>query len=84
MLERKGILCKLSLRPITGRTHQLRVHCVHMGYPVLGDPQYNTAESKVLSDTMGLTTQLLCAKTLEFTHPITGIPMVLTSQLDVD
>ena len=82
VLERSGMLCKLALRPITGRTHQLRVHCAHMGYPILGDPQYHTADSKALSDTLGLTTQLLCAKTLEFIHPITGEPVILTSQMD--
>ena len=82
VLERNGMLCKLALRPITGRTHQLRVHCAHMGYPILGDPQYFSAESKALSDTMGLTTQMLCAKTLEFIHPITGERMHLTSQMD--
>ena len=84
VLERNGKLCKLTLRPVTGRTHQLRVHCAYMGHPILGDPQYNTADSKALSDTMGLTTQLLCAKQLEFTHPITGTPMCLISELDVN
>lgn len=83
VLERQGILCKLALRPITGRTHQLRVHCAHMGYPILGDPQYGTERSQALSREMGLTTQALCAKQLEFTHPITGETLVLTSQLDV-
>ena len=33
-------LCRLELRPITGRTHQLRVHCSYLGFPILGDPQY--------------------------------------------
>lgn len=84
VLERKGMLCKLALRPITGRTHQLRVHCAHMGYPILGDPQYGSEASKAFSDTLGLTTQRLCAKTLEFVHPITGKPIVLTSQMDVE
>ena len=84
VLERNGMLCKLSLRPITGRTHQLRVHCTHMGYPILGDPQYGSEDSKALSALLGLHTQALCAKTLEFTHPITGDPMVLISQMDVD
>ena len=84
VLERKGMLCKLALRPITGRTHQLRVHCAHMGYPILGDPQYGSEASKAFSDTLGLTTQRLCAKTLEFVHPITGKPIVLTSQMEVD
>ena len=35
----------LELRPVTGRTHQLRVHCAHRGCPILGDPQYSTAPS---------------------------------------
>lgn len=30
----------LALSPLTGRTHQLRVHCAHMGWPILGDPIY--------------------------------------------
>ncbi len=33
----------LALEPITGRTHQLRVHCAEMGWPVLGDNIYGTA-----------------------------------------
>ena len=73
----------LALQPITGRTHQLRVHCAHMGFPILGDPQYGSRESLVLSGQLGYTTQQLCAKMLRFSHPITGLPMTLTSQLDV-
>ena len=82
VLARNGMLCKLALRPITGRTHQLRVHCAHMGYPILGDPQYCTERSQTLSREMGLTTQSLCAKKLEFTHPITGQVLTITSQLE--
>jgi tRNA pseudouridine32 synthase/23S rRNA pseudouridine746 synthase len=33
----------LELEPLTGRTHQLRVHCAAMGHPILGDPVYGTA-----------------------------------------
>ena len=77
VLERSGNLCKLALRPVTGRTHQLRVHCAHMGYPILGDPQYGTEESR-----MGLPSQLLCAHSLEFDHPITGEKMRLVSKMD--
>ena len=83
VLERKGKLCKLKLRPITGRTHQLRLHCAYMCYPILGDPQYGTAESIVFSENLGIKTQLLCAKSLEFTHPVTGEPVTITSKLDV-
>ena len=35
-------LCWLALEPITGRTHQLRVHCEAMGFPIVGDPIYGT------------------------------------------
>ena len=83
VLERNGKLCKLKLRPITGRTHQLRLHCAYMGYPILGDPQYGSAESTAFSDSLGIQTQLLCAKILEFTHPVTGEPVTITSRLDV-
>ena len=83
VLERNGKLCKLKLRPITGRTHQLRLHCAHSGYPILGDPQYGTEESIAFSENLGIKTQLLCAKSLEFTHPVTGEPVTITSKLDV-
>ena len=83
VLERKAGITKLALRPITGRTHQLRVHCAHMGYPILGDPQYGSEASQALSRQMGLVSQLLCAKQLRFPHPITGESMRLSSQLDV-
>ena len=83
VLERKADTTKLALRPITGRTHQLRVHCAHMGYPILGDPQYGSEASQALSAQLGLTSQLLCAKTLVFPHPITGEQMELSSKLDV-
>ena len=79
VLEREEKSCKLSLRPITGRTHQLRLHCAYMGFPILGDPQYGSLESQRLSAELGLTHQMLCAKRLEFSHPITGESMILIS-----
>ena len=82
VLERNGVLCKLALRPITGRTHQLRVHCAHKGFPILGDPQYGSGESQRLSAELGLEHQMLCAKRLEFVHPITGEQMTLESNMD--
>lgn len=84
VLEQDEKLCKLSLRPITGRTHQLRVHCAHMGWPILGDPQYGTEESQAFSAELGLQHQMLCAKRLEFVHPITGEKMILESNMDVN
>ena len=82
VLERNEELCKLALRPVTGRTHQLRVHCAYMGFPILGDPQYGSEASQAFSAELGLTHQMLCAKRLEFTHPITGEQMTLESGMD--
>ena len=84
VLERDGKLCKLALRPVTGRTHQLRVHCAYMGFPILGDPQYGSEESQAFSETLGLTHQMLCAKRLEFAHPMTGEEITLESGMDVE
>jgi len=43
VLGRGGGLAWLALEPITGRTHQLRVHCATMGWPIVGDAIYGTA-----------------------------------------
>ena len=83
VLRRGDGITKLALQPVTGRTHQLRVHCAHMGYPILGDPQYGSEKSQALSETLGYSSQLLCAKQLCFPHPVTGEPLELFSELDV-
>ena len=84
VLDTDGGISKLALRPVTGRTHQLRVHCAHMGYPILGDPQYGSEESRTLSEKLGLSHQMLCAKTLEFVHPMTDEKMMLSSRMDAE
>ena len=81
VLERKDGCTLLALEPVTGRTHQLRVHCAHMGFPILGDPQYGTKESQNFSEKLRYTHQQLCAKKLKFTHPITKEILVLESKL---
>jgi 23S rRNA pseudouridine1911/1915/1917 synthase len=54
----------------TGRTHQIRVHCQHKGFPIVGDPLYGTGVEKQLNlPTQG---QCLQAIKLEFLHPITN------------
>ena len=82
LLETGNGVSKLSLQPITGRTHQLRVHCAYIGHPILGDPQYGSEASRELSSRYGLTSQLLCAKEISFTHPITGQTLTICSQMD--
>jgi 23S rRNA pseudouridine1911/1915/1917 synthase len=41
-----GSISLVKLKPITGRTHQLRVHCKSMGHPILGDPIYKNSNSQ--------------------------------------
>ena len=84
ILERRGQITKLALQPITGRTHQLRVHCAYMGFPILGDPQYSTEAATEISRQLGLSSQLLCAKTLTFPHPITDQVLTISSTLDAE
>lgn len=74
----------LELTPVTGRTHQLRVHCAYMGCPILGDPQYGTQSSLELSARLGLESQRLCAKQLRFVHPITGEEIFLQSRQEAE
>ena len=82
VLERQDGFTKLALRPVTGRTHQLRVHCAHMGWPILGDPQYGSPESMAASEALGLTCQQLCARELELEHPLTGQKLKLQSRME--
>lgn len=82
VLERRDAVSQLELHPITGRTHQLRLHCAHLGCPILGDPQYGSPESLAFSNQLGISSQLLCARELEFTHPITGSQLTLQSKMD--
>ena len=82
VLERREGCSLLELEAVTGRTHQLRLHCAHIGHPILGDPQYFTEESAAFSRNFGLQTQMLCARRLEFSHPITGEGLTLESVVD--
>ena len=55
---------------MTGRTHQLRLHCACLGCPILGDPQYGTEASRAFSQAHELPYQQLCAASLRFCHPL--------------
>ena len=81
VLERFEGHTLVELEPLTGRTHQLRLHCAHVGCPILGDPQYGTAESQGYSARFGYTHQRLCARRIEFSHPLTGEALTLESRL---
>lgn len=68
-----GEICSLlDVSLITGRTHQIRVHMLASGKPLLGDPLYYDEQSKVFSQQLGLSHQLLHCYQLSFVHPHTG------------
>lgn len=60
----------LELEPLTGRTHQIRIHCAFIGHPVIGDPFYGRS-LEVSSNEPHLKQHLLHASRLEFLHPVT-------------
>ena len=81
VLERFDGHTLVELQPLTGRTHQLRLHCAHVGCPILGDPQYGSPERAAFSERFGYTYQRLCAKRIDQTHPLTGKPITIESRL---
>ena len=60
----------------TGRTHQIRVHLSHIGYPIIGDSTYSNGKNR-----WNIEGQCLHAKCLDFVHPITGKKMHLEAEL---
>jgi 23S rRNA pseudouridine955/2504/2580 synthase len=66
---------------LTGRTHQIRVHLAHLGFPVAGDEKYGDfARNRELAK-RGLPRLFLHAAELAFTHPVSGEAMELESPL---
>lgn len=73
VLERRESLTLLSLTPVTGRTNQLRIHCAHLGHPIVGDEWYGAEKAR----------GRLClhAARLAFHHPAGGRWMEFESPL---
>lgn len=67
-LERIGNYTLMQFLLGTGRTHQIRVHCSHLGHPLLGDGTYGSNRSLKVN----LTGQALHARKLSLVHPISG------------
>lgn len=68
--------------PVTGRTHQIRVHTACMGHPIACDDKYGVNEFTEQMNSLGLKRLYLHAKTLAFTHPNTGVVMKWEAPLD--
>jgi len=91
ILERFRHYTRLSVQLETGRTHQIRVHLAHIGYPLLGDPVYGGRLQLPKNPTPRLTTllrsfrrQALHAAKLGFKHPLTGEPVEFEAPLPED
>ncbi len=76
VLKRYKKYTLLEINIETGRTHQIRVHLSHIGYPIIGDYIYSNGKNE-----FGIVGQCLHAKSLEFEHPITGKKMKLEAPL---
>jgi 23S rRNA pseudouridine1911/1915/1917 synthase len=70
----------LRAHPLTGRTHQIRVHAAALGLPLVGDPLYGGQKEHA---SFGEIVPRVClhAETIAITHPATNLPMVLTAPL---
>ena len=66
----------LEIKIETGRTHQIRVHLSHIGYPIIGDDVYSNGKNK-----WNISGQCLHAKSLKFKHPITGKELYIKAEL---
>ena len=76
VLKRYDKYTLLEINIETGRTHQIRVHLSHIGYPIIGDYIYSNGKNE-----FGVEGQCLHAKSLEFKHPITKKEMKLEAPL---
>jgi 23S rRNA pseudouridine1911/1915/1917 synthase len=67
----------------TGRTHQIRVHMAHAGFPVLGDRVYGGTKVARLGD-LSIDRQMLHAESLSLLHPVTGTPLTFSAPPPTD
>lgn len=75
LLRREAGNARMQLKPVTGRSHQLRVHMLALGHPILGDPLYATGGAAAFPRMM------LHAESLSLVHPATGERMRFQSQV---
>jgi tRNA pseudouridine32 synthase/23S rRNA pseudouridine746 synthase len=75
VIERQPDRTRLELAPLTGRSHQLRLHLAEIGHPILGDKLYASDPAVALTDRL-----MLHATRLSLAHPTTGEAMTWNSE----
>lgn len=65
----------------SGRTHQIRVHCAHLGFPIIGDEKYGDFALNKALPKEGIKRMFLHAWKISFPHPLNGTPLVLEAPL---
>lgn len=71
----------LSAHLKTGRTHQIRVHLAHLGYPIAGDDKYGDFSGNKEIAKLGLKRMFLHARSIAFRHPKSGDPLTIEAAL---
>lgn len=74
----------LDVELMTGRTHQIRVHLSHLGFPLAGDDKYGDFALNKALERAGLKRMFLHATSLSFAHPLTGAPVLLRAELPAE
>lgn len=80
--ERYEAATLVKASPITGRTHQIRVHTQYAGHPIACDDKYGDVEFDQKMRSLGLNRLFLHAYAIRFIHPKSGEEMVITAPLD--
>lgn len=82
VLERFNNASLIQAFPVTGRTHQIRVHCQAAGHEIAGDPKYGDADFSARLKELGMDRLFLHAYELMFRHPLNGTPMHVQAPLE--
>ena len=72
----------VEARPLTGRTHQIRVHAALVGCPLLGDDKYNDTKTNAAFAKRGIKRLCLHAAELRFPHPVSGQVVQVRAEYD--
>jgi len=78
LIEEAGPVAFIAMKPLTGRTHQLRVHSAAIECPIVGDGKYGGEKAHI----EGVSPKLhLFCRSMSFQHPITGKKMTLSAPI---